>query len=183
MKKIVIILLVFQSFLLNAQEPPKMLKYNAKNAANIFYYQIDEIPKKIKVKSEDLKKITIKELRTYNSKVKNISFLNFQELRDLEDLVNTVGEQSRTNLELRRKLRKNIEMIILPIRDSVAKLEETINSSFKTVLSKKQYKKWIKYQKNVKRELLPKRPRNTSARPPTNRMNRRRGGQRRGNGF
>ena len=40
MKKIVIILLVFQSFLLNAQEPPKMLKYNAKNAANIFYYQI-----------------------------------------------------------------------------------------------------------------------------------------------
>ena len=183
MKKIVIILLVFQSFLLNAQEPPKMLKYNAKNAANIFYYQIDEIPKKIKVKSEDLKKITIKELRTYNSKVKNISFLNFQELRDLEDLVNTVGEQSRTNLELRRKLRKNIEMIILPIRDSVAKFEETINSSFKTVLSNKQYKKWIKYQKNVKRELLPKRPRNTSARPPTNRMNRRRGGQRRGNGF
>jgi hypothetical protein len=74
-------------------------------------------------------------------------------------------------------------MIILPIRDSVAKFEETINSSFKTVLSKKQYKKWIKYQKNVKRELLPKRPRNTSARPPTNSMNRRRGGQRRGNGF
>ena len=115
---------MFQGFLLTAQEPPKMLKYNAKNAANIFYYQIDEIPKKIKVKSEDLKKITIKELRTYNSKVKNISFLNFQELRDLEDLVNTVGEQSRTNLELRRKLRKNIEMIILPIRDSVANLKK-----------------------------------------------------------
>ena len=183
MKKIVIIFLVFQSFLLNAQEPPKMLKYNAKNAANIFYYQINEIPKKIKVKSEDLKKNIIKELRTYNSKVKNISFLNFQELRELEVLVNSTGEQSRTNLELRRNLRKRIETVILPIRDSISKFEETINISFETILSKKQYKKWIKYQKNVKRELLPKRPRNTSARPPTNRMNRRRGGQRRGNGF
>ncbi|MDG1321765.1 MAG: hypothetical protein P8P28_07025 [Polaribacter sp.] len=172
MKKTVLLLLVFQSFLLNAQEPPKMLKYNAKNAANIFYYNIDEIPKKIKVKSEALKKITTKELRNYNSKIKNISFLNFQELRELEVLVNTIGEQSRTNPDLRRKLRKNIEMVILPIRDSVAKFEETINSAFKTVLSKKQYKKWIKYQKNVKRELLPKRPRNTSARPPSNGMGR-----------
>ena len=149
-----------------------MLKYNAKNAANIFYYNIDEIPKKIKVKSEALKKITTKELRNYNSKIKNISFLNFQELRELEVLVNTIGEQSRTNPDLRRKLRKNIEMVILPIRDSVAKFEETTNSAFKTVLSKKQYKKWIKYQKNVKRELLPKRPRNTSARPPSNGMGR-----------
>ena len=172
MKKTVLLLLVFQSFLLNAQEPPKMLKYNAKNAANIFYYNIDEIPKKIKLKSEALKKITTKELRNYNSKIKNISFLNFQELRELEVLVNTIGEQSRTNPDLRRKLRKNIEMVILPIRDSVAKFEETINSAFKTVLSKKQYKKWIKYQKNVKRELLPKRPRNTSARPPSNGMGR-----------
>lgn len=172
MKKTVLLLLVFQSFLLNAQEPPKMLKYNAKNAANIFYYNIDKIPKKIKVKSEALKKITTKELRNYNSKIKNISFLNFQELRELEVLVNTIGEQSRTNPDLRRKLRKNIEMVILPIRDSVAKFEETINSAFKTVLSKKQYKKWIKYQKNVKRELLPKRPRNTSARPPSNGMGR-----------
>jgi len=46
MKKTILLLLVFQSFLLIAQEPPKMLKYNAKNAANIFYYNIDEIPKK-----------------------------------------------------------------------------------------------------------------------------------------
>ena len=74
MKKTVIVLLVLQSFLLNAQEPPKMLKYDAKNAANLFYYQIDEIPKKIKVKSKELKKITTKELRAYNSKIKNISF-------------------------------------------------------------------------------------------------------------
>ena len=172
MKKTVLLLLVFQSFLLNAQEPPKMLKYNAKNAANIFYYNIDKIPKKIKVKSEALKKITTKELRNYNSKIKNISFLNFQELRELEVLVNTIGEQSRTNPDLRRRLRKNIELVILPIRDSVAKFEETVNSAFENVFSKKQYKKWIKYQKNVKRELLPKRPRNTSARPPSNGMGR-----------
>ena len=64
MKKIVIILLVFQSFLLNAQEPPKMLKYNAKNAANIFYYQIDEIPKKIKI-NRRLKK-------NYNQRTPNL---------------------------------------------------------------------------------------------------------------
>ncbi|CAI8327371.1 MAG: Uncharacterised protein [Polaribacter sp. SA4-10] len=183
MKKTVIVLLVLQSFLLNAQEPPKMIKYDAKNAANLFYYQIDEIPKKIKVKSNELKKITTKELRAYNSKIKNISFLNFQQLRELQTLVNSIGEQARTNPDLNRKLRKNIEIVILPIRDSVKKFEEKLNGVFKVAFSKKQYKKWIKYQKNVKRELLPKRPRNRSARPPTNGMSRRRGGQRRGNGF
>jgi len=55
----------------------------------------------------------------------------------LEVLVNTIGEQSRTNPDLRRRLRKNIELVILPIRDSVAKFEETVNSAFKNVFSKK----------------------------------------------
>ncbi len=159
-----------------------MLKYVAKNAANLFYYQVDEIPKKIKVKKDKLKNITRKEVRTYNSKIKNISFLNFQKLRELETLVNSIGNQARTNPDLNRKLRKNIEIVILPIRDSVAKFEGALNDVLKTALSKKQYKKWIKYQKNVKRELLPKRPRNRSARPPTNGMGRR-GRGRRNNGF
>jgi hypothetical protein len=181
MKKIIILFLAFQSFLLMAQEPPKMLKYSAVNAANIFYYQIDEVPGKIKVKKEKIENATKSALRKYNNKIKDISFLNSQKLKDLEVMVNAVGNQARTNPDLGRKLRKSIETTILPIRDSIDKFEKTLNGTLVTVLSKKQYKKWIKYQKNEKRKLLPKRPKRSSA-PPTNRT--RRGGRGgRGGGF
>jgi len=51
MKKTLIVLLLIQGLLLNAQQPPKMLKYNATNAANIFYYQVDEVIDKVKIKN------------------------------------------------------------------------------------------------------------------------------------
>jgi len=173
---------VLQSFLLNAQEPPKMLKYDAKNAANIFYYQINEIPEKIKVKEEKQINRTINALRAYNNKIKKISFVNFQKLNELETEVNTLGSQARTNADIGRMLRKNIETIILPLRDSISKFEKKLNGTLEVFLSKRQYKKWTKYQRNQKRKLLPERPKSRSTAPPTNRRQRRGGGRRR-NGF
>ena len=149
-----------------------MLKYDAENSANIFYYQIDEVAKKIKVKKEQVKNVTRKALIDYNNKIKDISFLNFQELRELETLINSVGDQVRGNPDLGRKLRKNIEIVILPIRDSIEVHEKKLNSALETILSKRQYKRWLKYQRNQKRSLLPERPRSNNQSIPSN-MNRR----------
>ena len=177
MKKIVILLFLVQTFFAFSQEPPKMLKYNAKNSANIFYYDLEEAPVKMKIKNDALKNKALKHLRNYNYKVKDISFLNSAKLYELEVLVNTMGPQVRTNRDLGLKIRKQIETTILPIRDTIATFEKKLNLDLEGILSSKQYKKWLKYQTKVKRELIPKPPQakgTQRTRMPMNQRNRRR---------
>jgi hypothetical protein len=176
MKKVIVLIIILQSFLLIGQEPPKMPKYNAKNSANIFYYDLGEAVEKIKIKKDEIGNITKKALRVYNDKVKKTSFLNFQKLQELEVLVNTKGEQAMLDRDLGMEIRRQMQETILPIRDSIKKNEEELNKTLKVVLSKKQYKKWLKHQNNKKKELLPKRPQsNNNSAPPPMQNNRQRG--------
>ena len=108
--------------------------------------------RKLKVKKEKVKNITRKALISYNNKIKDISFLNFQKLRELETLINSVGDQVRGNPDLGRKLRKNIEIVILPIRDSIEIHEKKLNTALETVLSKKQYKTMDQIPKKAKKK-------------------------------
>ena len=75
-------LLYFLVFFINSvvfsQEPPKMPKFIAKNAANIFYYDSNEVVEKVKIKKDEIENQTKKSLRIYNNKIKDISFLNSQ---------------------------------------------------------------------------------------------------------
>tara|TARA_R110002049_G_scaffold25194_11_gene88619 strand:- start:511 stop:1062 length:552 start_codon:yes stop_codon:yes gene_type:complete len=162
MKKSLIVLVLFISYFSFAQEAPEFPKYNAKNAANIFYYNFSEVPKEIKVKDEVTAAKTIKLLRSYNDKVKKISFLNMPKLQELELTINTLGKQLYSNRDLAEKVRKDIEATILPVRDSISLYEKTLNEDLKSFLSKKQLKKWLKYQRSEKRNLLPKAPKNSN---------------------
>lgn len=179
MKKIIILFILLQNCLVFSQRQQgqgsvKMIKYNAKNAANIFYYNIDKIPKKIKIKKKDVEKVTKRALRVYNDKIRVITFLNTQNLDELDLIVNTMGKEARTNPDLGRKIRKQIESVILPIRDSIKKNEEILNSTLKPVFSKKQFKKWMKYQAKKKKDLRPKRPKsNNNGQMPRSRNRRR----------
>lgn len=151
--------LFFVSFL-KAQQQPKLPKYNAKNAAQLFYYNITEVPEKIKVKKDVIENKTIKALRNYNTKIKKISFLNTPKLTDLELTINTFGNQLFKDRDLAEQVKKRVEMLILPLRDSVKTYENTLNNTLQSFLNKKQFKKWLKYQKAEKRKLLPERPKN-----------------------
>ena len=173
MKKTLIILVLFISSISFGQEAPEFPKYNANNAAKIFYYNFSEVPKKIKVKDEILKNKTIKVIRVYNDKIKKISFLKTPKLQEIQLTVNSLGNQLYSNRDLAEKVRAKVEKTILPIRDSITVHEKTLNDNLKSFLSKKQFKKWLKYQRAEKRKLIPKRPSNNSA-PPQN-MSRRNG--------
>ncbi|MFK8060042.1 MAG: hypothetical protein AB8B78_08130 [Polaribacter sp.] len=172
MKTTLIVCTLLISYISLAQEAPKMPKYNAKNSANIFYYNYSEIPKKIKLKDDVKKNKTNSNLTIYNDKIKNIAFLNFSQLQELELTINSLGKQLYTNRDLAEMVREKIKKTILPIRDSVAVYEKTLNDSLKIFLSKKQFKKWLKYQRAVKKELQPKPPKGNNSPPPN--MNRRR---------
>jgi hypothetical protein len=93
MKKTLIIVLLFISYFSFTQDAPEFPKYNAKNAANIFYYNFAEVPEEIKVKDDITKSKTVKWLRLYNDYIKKISFLNTPKLQELELTINSLGKQ------------------------------------------------------------------------------------------
>ena len=177
MKKSLIALALFISYFSFSQEAPEFPKYIAKNAANIFYYNYTEVPKEIKVKDDVLKNRTFKSLKVYNNKIKKISFLQTPKLQELELTVNSLGAQLYSNRDLAQKISKKIEITILPIRDSIVVHEKALNDDLKSFLSKKQFKRWLKYQRSEKRKLLPKAPKRQAAPPSNMNNNNRRGGQ------
>ena len=159
MKRAITILFFISFFVGNAQnQQPKMLEYKAKNIVGIFYYNLEEVASKLKVKKDDTKNKVARELRDYNNKVKDIEFLNSVKLTEVETVVNNLGPQARTNADIRGRIRKLIETTIPPVRDSVFAREKVLNTNMEGILSVKQYKKWIKYQKNKRESLLPKPP-------------------------
>lgn len=180
MKKALIGLFLLLNYFSFAQEAPEFPKYNAKNAATIFYYNFSEVPKKIKVKKDSTKDKTIAALRLYNDKIKKISFLNTPKLQEIELTINTLGKQLYSNRDLAAQVRKKVELTVLPVRDSVAVHEKVLNEYLESFLSKRQYKKWLKYQRAEKRNLIPKPPRREAAPPQS--MNRNRNRNRQGMG-
>lgn len=158
MKRVVLILVLCIGYVGFAQNPPKMPKYNAKNAAGIFYYDAIEATKKIKLKKKDVKANFNKALRVYNGKIKELSFLNTPKLNGVDLTVNSIGEKAFTDSDLAEKVRNAILENVTPVRDSVIKYEKELNTSLETVLNKKQLKKWMKYQRGEKRKLLPEAP-------------------------
>jgi len=165
MKKLFFLFLAFNGLLIFGQnQPPKMPKYKAKNAAGIFYYDAVEAAKKIKLKKEEKISVFSKIIKNYNNDIKNISFLNGPKLNDVELTINSVGEQAFKNPDLRSKIRKMIEDTVIPVRDSVLKKETNLNKKLEEVLSSKQLKKWLRYQTSQKNKLIPKPPQNNQSR-------------------
>lgn len=139
-------------------QTPKIPKYNAKNVVGLFYYNVNEAIEKVKLKKDETISSFTKSLRNYNSKIKDISFLNTPKLAEVDLTLNSIGEQAMTDIDLRNKARKIIETTVVPLRDSVLSLEKKLNTELEKILNKKQNKKWLRYQKNEKEKLLPKLP-------------------------
>ncbi|WP_158838409.1 hypothetical protein [Polaribacter sp. L3A8] len=180
MKKILLIVILFLTFNIAAQrsrgggrqqsqnpelnQTKEVKKLTAKDIAGIFYYDVDKVIKKVKLKDDDKQYTVTKALRNYNFKIKEILFLNATKFSDLDLLMNSIskGKDNENSRNIREKVRK----VIRPIKDSVHKNEKELNEILKGILSEKQDKKWLKYQKNIIESLQPKRPQNNNSERP-----------------
>ncbi|MCG1036993.1 hypothetical protein [Polaribacter sargassicola] len=129
-------------------------EFKASDVAGIIYYNEKEVIKKLKIKEEDKKLLMSKELQNYNSKIKEISFLNSETFTELNVVVKAA--MSSGNRETAMKMRKKVEEIIKPVREEVSLHEEELNKNIESILSEKQLKKWLKYQSNKKSSLQPR---------------------------
>ncbi|MEO9570411.1 MAG: hypothetical protein ABJH82_02385 [Polaribacter sp.] len=175
MKNIIFILITFLTYTILAQPPggggrrqqgtsaqsnqtQKPVKFNASNMAGIFYYDIEDVIKKTKVKEENNQFLVSKELKNYNFKVKEISFLNSKKFTDLDAVVNSIPQGG--DIEVIKKLRTKIDELIKPVREDIHEMEKVLNDNLSKILSEKQFKKWLKYQKKKKESIQPKRAKN-----------------------
>ncbi|MBU3012178.1 hypothetical protein KO506_12245 [Polaribacter vadi] len=139
-------------------ETREVKEFKASEAAGIFYYETDVVIKKIKVKDDQLKIKVKKVISNYNFKVKEIAFLNSVKFSDLNVVVNT--SMSSGNREEGVKMREKVEEVIKPVKEEILIHEEELNKNLENILSEKQFKKWVKYQKNKRDSLEPKKHNN-----------------------
>jgi hypothetical protein len=176
MKKVVYIIVLLFSLGLNAQPPgggggrgqqnqnrqgedkSEIKKFKASEVAGIFYYDIEKVVKKLKVKKEEEQSPIKKAIRNYNFKIKEILLLNAVKFSDLDILVNSMSKGKDNDARL--QVRKKVGEVVKPIRDRVHENEKELNLILKGLLSEKQFKKWLKYQKKKKESLKPKKPEN-----------------------
>lgn len=193
MKKIIAIILMLQSIVFYAQfrggnrpqqnqqnqQNRKPVKFDASKAAGIFYYDVDVVVKKIKIKKKVLKDSVINALKKYNQKTRNISFANSEKFKEIDAIAESMpkgrSDSSNENGIDRKEIRRNINKLIRPIRGEIKENELELNNLLEALLSEKQNKKWLKYQEKKKKSLQPKRP----TRPNTSNSKRRNGNRQR----
>jgi Na+/phosphate symporter len=170
MKKIILLLIVGATFTAQAQyrngqrqgqrqslqprtqqKPPKP-KFEPEKYLNIITYDIKKTAKKSGVKlSSEQGETFAKILTTHNKSIKDISRINsftFKSMKKLAENSQTIAQKSGDYSEL-RNVQKTVDKNFKPIIKTLKEEDKELNLSVKKLLQKKQYKKWIKYNKKL----------------------------------
>ncbi|RCS27435.1 hypothetical protein DUT90_04795 [Polaribacter sp. WD7] len=163
------------------QQNRKPRAFKASEVAGLFFYDIDKVLKKLNLKNDKSKPLVVSLLKKYNTQIKEIEFSNADTFTNLNKIVNaemkSIRAQGNNRVNNQRGLtREKAQEIIRPIRQKVRKNEKNLNNGLKDILTEKELKKWVKYQKAKKDKLKPKRPQRNNNQGQGQRGNRQRGG-------
>jgi hypothetical protein len=173
MKKIILLLILGCSFTTNAQfgngqrngqrqqrqrqmpqtnQKAPEPKFEVKKYLRIVIYDIKKAAKKsrIKLSSKEGKEFS-KVLTKYNKDLKDITRINSFLLRSTKEMVESFQKKSMESgdfsdqMNVQKKMNKHLKPIAKTLRKEDIKLDKTM----KGLLSKNQYKKWIKYNRKM----------------------------------
>lgn len=126
--------------------------------AGLLVYDIKKACKKISVKRKsDLGKKIADAIAKYNRSIQDIKRINTFSLRQLKTNYKAaykIAQETRDPSSM-NVFRKDMKIVIDPIRKAAANKDSILNVDLKALLNKKQFKKWIKYSNNVKRKANP----------------------------
>ena len=114
--------------------------------------------KKLKITKESTTKEIVKQLQDYNAKMDELLVLHSKTLEDLKiefskNIQIAIQNRDRTQMS---EVRNMLKEIIPPIRQEADEYKKVLNKSLESILSEKQNKKWLKYQKqNNFQDLIP----------------------------
>jgi hypothetical protein len=178
MKKIILLILIFNAFTAKAQfgagqmngqrqsqrdmtqtqQKPPEPNFEVEKYLGIVVYDIEKAAKKsgIKLTSPEGKQFS-KILTDYNKDIKGITRINSFLLRSTKEMIENYQKsimQSRDysrQTEIMKQMNQNLE----PISKTLKEEDKKLDASIKNLLSEKQYNKWIKYNKKINK-IFPK---------------------------
>lgn len=133
------------------QKPPdpdfKIEKY-----VGIVIYDVKKAAKKSGVKlSSDTGKKFSKALLEYNKRIKDIKRINSFVLRSTKDLIDNFQKKAMKTRDFsnQQKVAKQMNENLKPLSETLKEEDLAFDKNLKNLLSTKQYKKWIKYNKKL----------------------------------
>jgi hypothetical protein len=168
MKKIVLLLILTCAFTVQSQyrngqrqrqrSTPRVQqktpepKFEIKKHLRIVIYDVKKAAKKSSIKLTSIEgKQFFKVILKYNQSIKDITRINSFLLRNTKEMVENFQKESMKSRnfskqpEVYKKMTENLKPISETLKEEDIKLDATI----KSLLSEKQYKKWIKYNKKI----------------------------------
>ena len=133
------------------QEAPEP-NFNINRYIGIVIYDIEKTAKKssVKLSSKEGKEFS-KVLTKYNKDIKDITRINTFLLRSTKDMIDNFQKSAIKSGDFSNqpKVQKKMEENLKPILETLKVEDLRLNATMKTLLSEKQHKKWIKYNKKI----------------------------------
>lgn len=170
MKKYLIVLTLLTSFLANSQlnrggmrngrqrqmiqNPRKAPEPNfqVEKYLGIVIYDIEKAAKKssIKLSSEEGKKFSSL-LKKYNREIKDIRRINSFTLKSTKEMMENFQKNAQKNGDFsdRTKVQQTMVKNLTPISEALRVKDRVFDKSIKELLSEKQYKKWLKFNRKM----------------------------------
>ncbi|KAA5825691.1 hypothetical protein FPF71_07210 [Algibacter amylolyticus] len=157
------------------RQRPKMVEFNASNIVGTFNYDDNEAVDKIKLKSKKEAALILdvrQAIMTYNQAVNEIALNNKDNFDTLNVYMNALMKSSRPQRGQQRgsgdygmqednqdnpmrQAKRLAEEKMEPAKKGIQEEEEKLNTKLEGILNEKQFKKWLKYQIAVKKDLEP----------------------------
>jgi hypothetical protein len=135
----------------NQRKPPKP-NFEVKKYLGIIVYDISKAAKKsgIKLSTKEGKQFS-KIITDYTKSTQEIARINTFVIRSTKEMVENFQEKAMKSGDLSNqpKVYKKMVENLKPISEIIKKEDKELNKKIKALLSKKQYKKWIKYNKKL----------------------------------
>jgi len=149
----------------NSSKPPE---FKPNEVAGLIFYDLKKVYKKVSVKdlSDEGKKMA-KAINTYNKSIKDIKRINRFSLNELKTVYSVAIKDVVDNRDYTKMTaaQKHIKTVLDPIKRESFKKDSLLNIQLKEFLSKKQFKKWIKFSNKIKQRSIPKNFRKNKSTP------------------
>ncbi|UAM97698.1 hypothetical protein K8354_15575 [Polaribacter litorisediminis] len=127
-------------------------KYEVEKYLGIVVYDIERAAKKSKIKrTSDTGKAFSKTLTAYNREIKDLRRINSFTLRSTREMVENFqrNAQKTGDASGQKKVQETMAENLKPISEVLKTKDLELDKKMKTILSKKQYEKWINYNRKL----------------------------------
>ena len=169
MKKYILLLFLFTSFLAHSQfgnrmgnqrqrqmtqtpRPAPEPNFEVEKYLGIVVYDIEKAAKKSKIKlSSDTGKAFSALLTNYNKEIKEIKRINSFTLRSTKEMMENFQKNARETRDFSNSTKVQQKMVkdLTPISEVLKEKDRAFDKKIKALLSEKQYGKWIKYNRKM----------------------------------